>query len=152
MQRTGADVLLSSEPLCPRQALQVLGPPGDADGATVVFGGAVRADRVEGRRVVGITYEAYPEMALDTMARIAREARRRFDLHRVWIAHRTGYVAVGEFAFLVAVRARHREEAFSALGWICDAVKTRVPLWKKEHLEDGQTRWKEGAVHDRRHA
>lgn len=137
------DVLLTEQPLSPDQAYEHLGAPEPEEGATVVFLGTVRADRVGEDRVVGIHYEAYTEMARHQMKAILEEARERFGVLRGWMAHRIGFVPVGEVAFVVALRASHRREAFEALAWITDEVKRRVPIWKKEILESGDTRWKE---------
>jgi molybdopterin/thiamine biosynthesis adenylyltransferase/rhodanese-related sulfurtransferase len=41
----------------------------------------------------------------------------------------------------VGVSARHRAEAFSACRYIIDEVKHRVPIWKKEHYENGDSGW-----------
>jgi adenylyltransferase/sulfurtransferase len=39
------------------------------------------------------------------------------------------------------VSAAHRQEAFAACRYIIDEVKHRVPIWKKEHYEDGDSGW-----------
>jgi len=41
----------------------------------------------------------------------------------------------------VGVSARHRAEAFAACRFIIDEVKHRVPIWKKEHYENGDSGW-----------
>ncbi|HVP28620.1 MAG TPA: molybdenum cofactor biosynthesis protein MoaE [Myxococcota bacterium] len=112
---------------------RVAGP--DA-GGIVTFVGAVR-DHARGRSVEKLEYEAYPEMAEREMDKIAAEAAERFAGARVAIAHRTGLLAVGELAVVVAAAAPHRAEAFAACRYAIDELKLRVPIWKKEFASDG---------------
>jgi molybdopterin synthase catalytic subunit len=44
---------------------------------------------------------------------------------------------VGELAVAIAVAAPHRAQAFDACRWLIDALKQRVPIWKKEWYADG---------------
>jgi adenylyltransferase/sulfurtransferase len=55
--------------------------------------------------------------------------------------HRLGRLAVGDIAVWVGVSARHRAEAFAACREIIDAVKHRLPIWKKEHYASGVSAW-----------
>ena len=48
-----------------------------------------------------------------------------------------GRLEVGEIAVAIAVAAPHRAQAFDACRWLIDALKQRVPIWKKEWYEDG---------------
>jgi len=43
---------------------------------------------------------------------------------------------------LVVVSAPHRVDALQATSWLIDALKARVPIWKKEVYDDGDSRWK----------
>ena len=56
---------------------------------------------------------------------------------RVAILHRTGALAVGDTAVVVAVSTPHRAEAFAAARFAIDAVKASVPIWKKERWDGG---------------
>jgi molybdopterin synthase catalytic subunit len=105
-------------------------------GGVVTFVGTVR-DHARGRSIDHLEYEAYPEMAEREMHRIADEAAARFPGTRVAMAHRTGHLAVGEIAVVVAAAAPHRAEAFSACRFAIDTLKERVPIWKKEITSDG---------------
>ncbi|MEQ1737802.1 MAG: molybdenum cofactor biosynthesis protein MoaE, partial [Rhodoglobus sp.] len=60
---------------------------------------------------------------------------------RVAAAHRTGSLAIGDIALVAAVAAPHRAEAFAACAELVEAIKQRVPIWKREHLADGVTEW-----------
>src|SRR3989441_7300504 len=66
-----------------------------ADGALCLFVGVVR-DHNEGRRVLRLEYEAYEEMALALMEKIAAECRERWRVTDVRIVHRLGRLAIGE--------------------------------------------------------
>jgi molybdopterin synthase catalytic subunit len=111
----------------------------DADGAVCLFVGTVR-DHNRGRAVVALEYEAYEEMALPLLREIGEEARRLFPVSEVRLAHRLGRLAVGEASVAVAAAAAHRKDAFAACRYAIDALKARVPIWKKEHYADG-TAW-----------
>ena len=98
--------------------------------------GTVR-DRSRGRQIDHLEYQAYPEMALREMERVAEEAQRRWPDARVAIGHRAGHLVIGEVAVVVAAAAPHRAEAFEACRFAIDTLKQTVPIWKKEFATDG---------------
>lgn len=106
-------------------------------GAIVTFDGAVR-NHARGRRVIHLYYETYPEMALRELERIRAQALGRWPLHGLAIVHRVGRLEIGETSVFIAVSAPHRREAFEACRFAIDTLKTTVPIWKKEHYEDGE--------------
>jgi molybdopterin synthase catalytic subunit/molybdopterin converting factor small subunit len=106
-------------------------------GAIATFLGTVRAQS-RGRDVIALEYEAYEEMAEEVMAEIAEELQGRYDLCKVAISHRLGRVEVGETSVAIAVSAPHREDALTACADAIEALKARVPLWKKELYEGGE--------------
>ena len=106
-------------------------------GAIATFLGTVRA-RSRGRDVIALEYEAYEEMAEDVMAGIAGDLRARYDLCKVAMAHRLGRVEVGETSVAIAVSAPHRQDALAACADAIEALKSQVPLWKKELYEGGE--------------
>jgi molybdopterin synthase catalytic subunit len=120
-------------------ALQAVTP---TDGALCLFVGVVR-DHNGGRRVLRLEYEAYEEMALPLMEKIAAEARERWRITQVRIVHRLGRLEVGEASVAVAVASPHRREAFEACRYAIDTLKASVPIWKKEFYADGEV-WLEG--------
>ena len=109
----------------------------DRAGAIATFLGTVRA-RSRGRDVIALEYEAYEEMAEEVMAEIADELASRYDLCRVAMAHRLGRVEVGETSVAIGVSAPHRRDALAACADAIEALKARVPLWKKELYSDGE--------------
>jgi molybdopterin synthase catalytic subunit len=106
-------------------------------GAIATFLGTVRAHS-RGRDVIALEYEAYEEMAEDVMAGIADELLARYDLCKVAISHRLGRVEVGETSVAIAVSAPHRQDALAACADAIEALKSQVPLWKKELYEGGE--------------
>jgi molybdopterin synthase catalytic subunit len=106
-------------------------------GAIATFLGTVRAQS-RGRDVIALEYEAYEEMAEDVMAEIAADVQERYDLCKVAIAHRLGRVEVGETSVAIAVSAPHRQDALTACADAIEALKARVPLWKKEFYVGGE--------------
>ncbi len=115
-------------------------------GAVVTFAGTVR-DHAEGRAgVEELVYEAYEAPALARMSAVVGEARARWPaIGRVAVLHRVGSLGVGETAVVVVVSAPHRHDAFAAGGFVIDAVKETVPIWKYERWGDGED-WGTGAL------
>lgn len=114
------------------------------DGAVVTFLGVVRG-ATDGRPVAGLDYEAYDEMAVKEMKRIAEGAIDKWSVSKITIIHRTGSLEVGDVSVAIAVSAPHRGEAFDACEFLIDTLKVSVPIWKKELFEDGSSSWVEHA-------
>lgn len=108
----------------------------DGDGGLALFVGVVR-DNAGGRAVTEMEYEAYEPMAEKEMERIVADLASRFPQARVVARHRIGRLLVGEVAVVVAASAPHREEAFAACRAGIEAIKARVPVWKREFGPDG---------------
>jgi MoaE-MoaD fusion protein len=112
------------------------------DGATAVFEGIVR-NHTRGRRTLYLEYEAYEEMALRQMEDLAGRALADFKIRDLAIVHRLGRLEIGETSVLIVVVSAHRAAAFDACRWLIDTLKRTVPIWKKEHFEDGAV-WADG--------
>ena len=112
------------------------------DGAVCVFDGIVR-NNTRGRQTLFLDYEAFREMAIEQMHRLATEAVARFGVREVALLHRLGRLQVGETSVLIAVASAHRGAAFEACRWLIDTLKQQVPIWKKETFVDGAV-WAEG--------
>ena len=112
------------------------------DGAALVFEGVVR-NQTRGRKTLYLDYEAYEEMALAQMESLANQALQQFQIRDVAIVHRLGRLEIGETSVLIAVASAHRAAAFDACRWLIDTLKRTVPIWKKEHFEDGAV-WADG--------
>ena len=116
----------------------LVAPGSDVAGAGAVtdFWGVVRPTE-EGREIEGIDYDAHHEMAEHQLKRIAEQAAERFELTRVIIHHRTGFIAAGEASLFLRVASRHRREGFQASQWIVDELKKKVPIWKRPAFAKG---------------
>lgn len=139
--QNGADFIrIQREPIDPSAILPRL--KDDADGAVAIFDGIVR-DNTRGRRTLYLDYEAYEEMALETMKRLARDAKQTYGVREVAIVHRLGRLQVGETSVWIAVASAHRAQAMDACRWLIDTLKKTVPIWKKEYFSDGAV-WADG--------
>jgi molybdopterin converting factor subunit 1 len=128
-------VLITREPL-DRAAL--VGEVADAGvGGIVVFEGVVR-DNARGKQVRYLEYDVYPEMASAQLRAIVAEAKQRWGVERVAVAHRVGRLEIGEASVIIVVASPHRAEAFDACRYIIDTLKTTVPIWKKEVATNGE--------------
>ncbi len=107
-------------------------------GAIVVFDGIVRDDDI-----CEMELEAYEEVALKELEKIAADAQADCHLFSVDIIHRIGRLAVGENILIIVVSAGHRKEAYAGSRDIIEAIKAGVPIWKKELTKDG-SRWVPG--------
>ncbi|MGA1309312.1 MAG: molybdenum cofactor biosynthesis protein MoaE [Gemmatimonadaceae bacterium] len=109
-------------------------------GATTLFVGTVREVHA-GRAVTGIDYEAYEPMAVRECETICAEAAERFGTDRIVVVHRLGTLAVTEASIAIAVAAPRRVAALEAQRYVIEAVKARVPIFKREHYVDGTRAW-----------
>jgi MoaE-MoaD fusion protein len=132
---SGGAFLLSDEPLSLDRVVEEVRD--ERAGAIATFTGTTRLTS-RGRTVLHLDYEAYEGMAESVMEEIAGELGRRYDLCRVAIHHRTGRVGIGDTSVVIAVSAPHRADALAACQDAIDALKDRVPLWKKEAYEGGE--------------
>jgi len=139
-QSDAGEVRIVRERIATEAVLTALKWPGH--GAAVVFEGVVR-NNTRGRRTLYLDYEAYEAMALKKMLALSGEARERFGVRAVSIVHRLGRLEIGETSVLIVVASAHRGAAFEACRWLIDTLKKTVPIWKKEHFEDGAV-WADG--------
>jgi molybdenum cofactor synthesis domain-containing protein len=110
-----------------------------AAGALVTFAGVVR-DHDRGRAVTALHYEGHPD-AGRILAEVLAEALDRPGVLAAAARHRVGDLAIGDLAFVAAVSAAHRREAFAACGWLVDEAKARLPIWKHQRFADGTEEW-----------
>ena len=106
-------------------------------GGIDVFIGTVR-DATKGKTVLKLEFEAYNQMAINEMKKIAQQAFDKWPVQKVLIHHRTGALQVGEVPVVIAVSAAHRDAAFDACRYMIDTLKQSVPIWKKEFFDDGE--------------
>lgn len=106
-------------------------------GGIDVFIGTVRK-ATKGKEVIRLEFEAYKQMALNEMQKIAEQALEMWSVQKILIHHRTGVLQVGEVPVVIAVAAAHRAAAFDACRYTIDTLKEKVPIWKREVFEDGE--------------
>jgi molybdopterin synthase catalytic subunit len=138
--REAAHVRIVRERIVAHDIVPGLERPGD--GAIVIFDGVVR-NHSRGRKTRYLEYEAYEAMALKMMEELVEQARKTFPIRNVALVHRLGHLEVGESSVLIAVYSAHRAAAFEACRWLIDTLKKTVPIYKKEHFEDGAV-WADG--------
>ncbi|MGQ9680105.1 MAG: molybdenum cofactor biosynthesis protein MoaE [Candidatus Bathyarchaeia archaeon] len=105
-------------------------------GAVVTFVGVVRNES-KGRGIQRIEIEVYHEMAQRLLESIRDEVIRKFGVKDVAIIHRFGSLEPSNRIMMIAVAAKHRDEAFQACRYIIESIKKRVPIWKKEITPEG---------------
>jgi molybdopterin synthase catalytic subunit/molybdopterin converting factor small subunit len=132
-----AYVRITEEPLSLEEITRSVGRAGA--GAIVIFEGVTR-------EVSRLDYEAYTAMAEESLRVIAGECRARHGLEAIALAHRIGPVALGEASVIVAASAAHRDAAFAGAREAIDRIKAEAPIWKRELLADGGTRWAAGEL------
>jgi molybdopterin synthase catalytic subunit len=109
----------------------------ETTGGLVHFVGTVR-NHTKGKKVLFLAFEGFEPMALKEMQKIAEQAIEQFNVDKVAIYHRIGKMEIGEIPVIIGVSAAHRVAAFLACQFAIDTLKKTVPIWKKEHFEDGE--------------
>ncbi|MBC5637405.1 molybdenum cofactor biosynthesis protein MoaE [Ornithinibacillus sp. BX22] len=107
-------------------------------GAITTFLGTVR-EWTDGRRTIFLEYQAYKTMAVKKLAQIGKEIQERWPDTEVAITHRIGKLTISEIAVVIAVSSPHRKAAYEANEFAIERIKQIVPIWKKEHWDDGET-------------
>ena len=128
---------LRDTPLDVAEVLAAVEDP--AAGGVVSFTGLVR-DHDGGRGVSELEYVAHPG-AEDALRAVADKIAAELPVHALAAVHRTGLLAVGDIAVVVAASASHRGQAFEAARRLIDDLKDAVPIWKRQVFADGEQEW-----------
>lgn len=112
----------------------------ESAGAFVCFEGWVR-NHNEGKKVSALEYEAYESLCQKEAQKIFQEVHEKFDVIAARCFHRAGRLEIGDMAVWIGVITAHRDESFKACRYIIDEIKFRLPIWKKEHYENGDSGW-----------
>ena len=134
-ERRGCIVRVGPEPI--DSATLIESVSSERCGAVILFLGTVRDHSAGKEGVTHLEYEAYDDIVEAKIREIVEEATKDWDIEQVGVVHRTGVVQVGESSVAVAVGSAHRDAAFVAGRYIIDELKSRVPIWKKEHWPGG---------------
>ncbi|MFC4559289.1 molybdenum cofactor biosynthesis protein MoaE [Virgibacillus kekensis] len=108
-------------------------------GAVNTFIGTVR-EFTKGKRTLYLEYQAYTAMAEKKLSQIGDEINERWNNAETAIVHRVGHLDISDVAVVIAVSTPHRNDSFEASRYAIERIKEIVPIWKKEHWEDG-TKW-----------
>ncbi len=111
-------------------------------GAHDIFLGQVRADEIGTKTVSAIEYTAHEEMVNIRAHEIREEVFNRFDLSCMHIYHSLGKVNSGEICLFVFVSSPRRKQAFDALEYLVEKIKSELPIYGKELFEDDSHQWK----------
>jgi molybdopterin synthase catalytic subunit len=106
-------------------------------GAVTTFIGTVR-EFTNGKRTLFLQYEAYVSMAEKKLAQIGEEIKEKWPEAQVAITHRIGKLDISDIAVVIAVSTPHRKDAYEANQYAIERIKQIVPIWKKEHWENGE--------------
>ena len=128
--------VISEQPLDEAAVRAAVGS--DADGAVVMFCGVVR-DHDGGKAVRSLDYRAHPD-AERFLTEIVERVRNETGC-LVAAAHRVGDLRIGDVALFAAASAGHRAEAFAACETLVEEIKKGVPIWKRQHYDDGVSEW-----------
>ncbi|OQV12795.1 putative Molybdopterin synthase catalytic subunit [Hypsibius exemplaris] len=111
-------------------------------GGTSVFMGTSRCtSKISDKTVKALDYTAYVPMAVKKLKDVCVNARRTCAVGNIVVAHRVGYVPVGEPGLFVGVSAPHRQAAIQCMDLTITAIKAGVPVWKEEVYEDDTRAW-----------
>jgi molybdopterin synthase catalytic subunit len=105
-------------------------------GAVTTFIGTVR-EFTKGKRTLYLEYQAYETMAVKMLEKIGTEIKEKWPEAKTAITHRTGRLGISDIAVVIAVSTPHRKDAYDANEYAIERIKQIVPIWKKEHWEDG---------------
>lgn len=144
--------VLSAEPISVDQAIAAV--ESDTAGAVVSFSGVVR-NHDGGKPVLRLSYSAHPtahQVMADVVAQLVAEqvveqvpgqaaGGAPGQPVRIWAAHRTGMLEIGDPALVCAVSASHRGQAFAVCSELVDRIKAQVPIWKEQFFTDGTVEW-----------
>lgn len=108
-------------------------------GAINTFIGTVR-EMTKEKKTLYLIYEAYESMAVKKLEQIGREIEERWPKTKIAITHRVGKLEITDIAVVIAVSTPHRADSYEASRYAIERIKEIVPIWKKEHWEDG-TLW-----------
>ncbi len=111
-------------------------------GGFVCFEGWVRNHNQQ-KEVSALHYEAHEKLALQVGHQIMLDAMKKFNINQAYCCHRVGQLTIGDMAIWVGVSSDHRKAAFEACEYILNQIKAKVPIWKNEFYQGGESGWVE---------
>ena len=107
-----------------------------------IFLGQVRADAIEGKKVVAIEYTSHVDMALEKMHEIREAIFAKYPLTCMHVRHSLGVIKAGEICLFVFTSSKHRKAAIDACAECVERIKAELPIWGKEIFEGDGYQWK----------
>ena len=141
-------IIVQPEPIHPTQLLEQFTSSVSQAGAIVSFTGSVRS-KSKDAEVSALQLDSYPGFTEKVISAIVQEARDRFSVLGLLVAHRHGLIGQAVPIVFVAAAALHRRAAFEAADYLMDQLKTRAPFWKKE-IGPAGSHWIEPRAEDYR--
>jgi molybdopterin synthase catalytic subunit len=89
-----------------------------------------------------LALEDHPQLTQQSLDEIAAAAVEKFAVSAIRVVHRTGAIPAGEPVVFAGASAPHRREAFDAVDYLMDRLKTEAVFWKREEGPGG-SRWVE---------
>lgn len=126
---------ITDHPINPQEAIELV--TRREAGAINSFIGTVR-EFTKGKRTLFLEYQAYVPMAEKKLAQIGEEIQEKWQDAEVAIVHRIGRLEISDIAVVIAVSTPHRNDSFEASRYAIERIKEIVPIWKKEHWENGE--------------
>jgi molybdopterin synthase catalytic subunit len=109
-------------------------------GAIVTFVGVVRPFSKSGDQVDHLILEHHPSLTQQSLDEIMAAAVEKFAVTAIRVTHRSGTISAGEPIVFAAAASVHRREAFNAVDFLMDRLKTDAVFWKREEGPEG-SRW-----------
>jgi len=109
----------------------------DSCGGIALFVGTVR-NSTKNKTVTLLDFSGYESMAIKEMQKIANTALEKYPIYKIAIHHALGSLKIGDVPVIISVSSAHRNAAFEACQFAIDTLKETVPIWKKEHFNDGE--------------
>nr|WP_070959489.1 molybdenum cofactor biosynthesis protein MoaE [Hyphomonas sp. Mor2] len=127
---------LTEDSLDASALLQAFEHSAQGAGAIVSFSGLVRPEATGGE-VQGLFLQAYSPMTENGIQTAIDDAKSRWPLSEVMVAHRIGEMKPGDTIVFVATASKHRRAAFEAADFLMDYLKTKAVFWKRESTDRG---------------
>ena len=122
------DVQLLERGFSPGKALGLFAKAHPESGAIASFVGKVRP----GGDVKALEITHYAPLTLPGMEALAERAEARWSVDGLLMHHRIGMMRPRASIVLVAAAARHRRDAFEAVDYCMDHLKSESWFWKRE--------------------
>ena len=135
MMEKNISIQINSEKLNLQECYDFVQDP--SCGGIALFVGTVR-NITKNKKVIRLDFSTYKSMAIKELYKIALEALEKFEINKITIHHAEGTLNIGDIPVIISVSSPHRGAAFDACQYAIDTLKQTVPIWKKEHFEDGE--------------